>query len=100
MKKYPCPHCGRPTITFWRRLFLGPALPTTCSECGGRVGVPWSSVWLGFLCGLTGALIPGILIPLRKELSIEARVLAVTFLVGVGVSLTYVWFRIVPLVRR
>lgn len=41
---YKCPHCGKPGIPVWRKLFLGPLLPTTCKQCGGEVGVPYSSI--------------------------------------------------------
>jgi len=37
---YICPHCNKPGISALRRAFLGPAIPATCSACGGKVGVP------------------------------------------------------------
>lgn len=36
-----CPHCEKPSISFMRKSFLGPGVPTTCKECSGKVGVPW-----------------------------------------------------------
>lgn len=51
-KRYACPHCGEKTISLWRRLFLGPALPTRCSACQQRVGVSWSMTWIGLVVGL------------------------------------------------
>ena len=44
MVRHPCPHCGRDGISGFRRVALGPALPTRCSECRRRVGVPWWSI--------------------------------------------------------
>lgn len=44
MVKHPCPHCGEATISGLRRACLGPALPTKCSSCGRKVGVPWWSL--------------------------------------------------------
>ncbi len=41
---YNCPICNQPGIPVWRKLMLGPALPTTCRQCGKKVGVPWSSM--------------------------------------------------------
>jgi len=43
---YKCPHCGKPGISVWRKLFLGPLVPTTCKQCGREVGVPYSSVFM------------------------------------------------------
>ncbi len=45
-KMYACPHCGKPGISFWRKMFLGPAIPAKCRACGKLVGVPWSSMIL------------------------------------------------------
>jgi len=47
MVRYRCPHCGGDGIPGWRRLCLGPAVPTKCRECGHRVGVPWWSIVVG-----------------------------------------------------
>jgi hypothetical protein len=100
MKRYPCPHCGDLTITFWRRLWLGPAFPARCPGCGGRVGVPWSRAWLGFLSAFAGALIPQILLGFRRELSIATRMLIVGALIGIFALLMSVWWRKVPLEKR
>lgn len=41
---FECPICHKLGISFWRKLCLGPALPTTCSQCGKKVGVPYYSL--------------------------------------------------------
>jgi hypothetical protein len=41
---FKCPICHKPGIPTWRKLCLGPALPTKCRECGKKVGVPYSSM--------------------------------------------------------
>ena len=53
MYKYKCPHCGRSTISWRRKMFLGPALPATCSSCNSKVGVPYIAMLAGiplFIC--------------------------------------------------
>lgn len=53
MHKYTCPHCGRSTISWLRKMFLGPALPATCSSCNKKVGVPYTAMLAGiplFVC--------------------------------------------------
>ena len=47
MQTVECPHCHKPAIPVWRKLCLGPAVPTKCRACGGAVGVPWSAMWTG-----------------------------------------------------
>lgn len=49
MTKLECPHCGRPGITMLRRMFLSPAFPAHCLECGGKVGVSYART---FLCAV------------------------------------------------
>jgi len=44
MKKQNCPHCGKPSISIFRKLWLGPAIPATCNECTKKVGVPYTAL--------------------------------------------------------
>jgi hypothetical protein len=44
MSDLECPHCGKPGISVFRKLCLGPAMPATCKVCGKKVGVPYSSM--------------------------------------------------------
>ena len=55
MKACTCPNCGKPTIPFWQKQFLGPAGSITCAACGARLGVPWLRS-LAFIC--CGTLLP------------------------------------------
>jgi len=88
--KYECPRCHQPGIPAWRRWSLGPATPTVCLACGGRVGVPWSST-LSVLPFLVG-----ILLSATVDSSIGS---ATCLLVGAaGMFLLYWW--IAPLVPR
>jgi len=41
MVNHTCPHCGAGGISALQKMFLGAALPMACSECGGKVGVPY-----------------------------------------------------------
>ncbi len=36
---YQCPHCGKPAITFLRKVFLGPGAPVACRACDKTVKV-------------------------------------------------------------
>ena len=49
MSKLECPHCGKHGISLLRKMWLGPALPATCTACGKKVGVPYIAVLLAFL---------------------------------------------------
>ncbi len=100
-KKYPCPHCRRATIPRWRRLLLGPALPTRCSSCDRRVGVPWWSIVWSIPAGVIGWAVATVLfaryqswISLTRELLYIGGLLVVFFLFMTA------WLRWVPLVRR
>ena len=46
MSNLECPHCHKPAIPAWRKAMLGPARSVTCSECGGKFSVSWSSMWV------------------------------------------------------
>src|SRR5206468_610704 len=92
-KRYPCPHCSHPTIPLWRRLCLGPAWPTTCTGCERRVGVPWSSMWLGSVFALVGAAFGMLLGPARGSMGGASRVLATGLLLGLTGLLGVAWIR-------
>lgn len=42
---YQCPYCGKPAITFLRKVFLGPGAPVPCQACGKPVKVTFPA-WL------------------------------------------------------
>src|SRR5262245_29862682 len=44
MLNFECPHCHQRTISAWRKQWLGPGSRATCSSCGGKSGVPWSTM--------------------------------------------------------
>lgn len=99
MTTYPCPHCGQRSISLKRRLSIGPARPVVCTACGGRVGVPWGTLWL---------------IPLSLGVAQGTRLAVVGFspafqdyLMGAGVGLVvgtvfflWMWVRWVQLVKQ
>lgn len=41
---YTCPHCNKQSISKFRKMFLGPSVPTICSFCGKKVGVPYTAL--------------------------------------------------------
>jgi hypothetical protein len=99
MKRYPCPHCGRATIPLWRRLCLGPAWPTICSDCGRRVGVPWWSVWLVGLYGVMGAGF-GLWLTSDPTRTTDTRLLVGVLFLSAFALLLVAWVRWVPLIKR
>ena len=42
---YQCPHCGKPAITFLRKVFLGPGAPVACQVCQKPVTIAFPD-WL------------------------------------------------------
>ena len=42
---YQCPHCGKPAITFLRKVFLGPGAPVPCQTCEKTIKVSFPD-WL------------------------------------------------------
>ena len=42
---HECPICHNPGIPTWRKLCLGPAVPTKCRQCGRKGGVSYSSLF-------------------------------------------------------
>jgi hypothetical protein len=86
-----CPHCGHPALSFWRKMFLGPARDVYCVNCRNRIGVNAVRAYLSFLPALVIiALIPGMR---QADSMIGAGVAA--FVVTVAL---YWWW--VPLERR
>ncbi len=45
MDKLECPACHQKTIPVWRKMCLGPATSTSCSNCAKRISVPYSGMW-------------------------------------------------------
>ena len=91
MPKSPCPHCGRPSITEWRRACLGPAVPTHCSVCGLAVGVPWWSII---------TVLPISTSIMFTHMAICAHNWAFAVAAAAGVAETAVSYRLIPLVKR
>jgi len=49
MVQHRCPHCGDDGISGLRKMFLGPANPATCSECGKKVGISYKWLFRGMV---------------------------------------------------
>ena len=37
--KLPCPNCKKPSISAWRKQFIGPGRAIGCNACGARVSL-------------------------------------------------------------
>ncbi len=92
MLKHSCPHCGAAGISALRKAFLGPALPTTCSECRKNVGVPYGKSMLALLPWFVAL---G-LFPFVSESGLQS------FWLGAlgAASVAVLWGCLVPLTRR
>ena len=44
MNRIECPHCNKPTISWWRKQFLGPARSISCPECDAKLSVARKSL--------------------------------------------------------
>ena len=84
-----CPHCEKPGI---RSFLVGPGLPATCRECGGKAAPAWGESLAAsspvFLAIAVGAV-------LRMSLSYTT----LTILAGGFVGVVLDWL-FVPLQRR
>jgi len=88
---HDCPHCNRPGITTFRRLTLGPAIPATCSQCGGKIGVSYQKSFWALLPFLAGLFVGK---------SIRTTWLAIAFAVLGAAVMLVLWFKLVPLEKR
>ena len=107
MKKCECPSCGKATIPFWQKQFLGPARTITCSGCGARLSVPWLSasvfIVLGPVVPLFGGLAALSLLGSLTLTGAKAALFLFTFVIGaVLASLPLLWLyeRYVHLVAK
>jgi ribosomal protein S27E len=86
-----CPHCRNWTMSLWTKLFLGPGRTVACANCGGRMSVPRSGIWV---------IVPGVIAIWASLFIIESRPLAiVVFAVGMAVS-SILHCRFLPLTAR
>ena len=44
MLNLECPYCGKPAVSTWRKLCLGPVTTAKCEACGERISVSYLSV--------------------------------------------------------
>jgi len=85
-----CPHCGGPGISLLRRAFLSPAIPATCSLCGGRVTVSAARNFASVIPFLAAIVVAS---------HVPTLALSVLALFVGGVLMFYVNFRYVPLIK-
>ena len=46
MRNLECPHCHKHKVPVFTKLFLGPGRAIACPECGGKMSVPASGIWV------------------------------------------------------
>jgi hypothetical protein len=89
-EKLECPNCHKPTIPFWRKQLLGPAIAMTCPECDGKVGVPMSSLL---------ALIPFIAAFIAAQY-VTSKVASYTLFIGGFLVMAWLFHSYVPLIKK
>ncbi len=92
MITHPCPHCGANSISGLRKMCLGPVTATMCSECKGKVGVPYGKSFLAMIPFIAVAC----LAPFVRDNGTWSFYLG---LFG-GMFSMILWGSIVPLVKR
>ena len=91
MKSNSCPHCGHtPSVPFWRKSCLGPAVTTDCRACHKKVSVAWSSLLV--LIPMFAAMS---LAPFASSVALKAGIWAAALVIG-----CYVQWKSVPLVQK
>lgn len=78
MPKYPCPHCGKRTLSFSQKDSVGLLKSATCSRCGGEVSVPF---WRWALFNLGALTLVLVLIYSIDNRHIVMAVLAIFFII-------------------
>jgi NAD-dependent SIR2 family protein deacetylase len=90
VEKFECPNCHQKTIPVWRKMCLGPSIPTACPNCGSRVGVPHSA-WL--------VLMPFAVMVIAVQLVASFAVGAVLVAVGM-LAMSWIYYKFVPLIVK
>jgi hypothetical protein len=91
MNELICPHCGKPGISFMRKMCLGPAVPATCKACGKKVGVPYIAATL--------AIVPFIVAIIASYL-VESFMVKAGLLIAGAIAMSIIHMRWVPLEPR
>ncbi len=90
MQNLECPHCHQLTIPIWRKQTLGPAMSATCSNCGGKVGVPYSAMW---------TVIP-FLAAIFMASQVDSVLIAGALLVAGAAAMSWLYHRYIPLIPK
>ena len=88
---YKCPHCGKPGISVWRKLCLGPLIPAICKQCGNEVGVPYSAIFFIF---------PFIIATVLAVIYIDSITLKIAILAVVAIIESVIYLKYVPLIPK
>jgi hypothetical protein len=90
MADVECPSCHQKTISQSRKMFLGPSMSTTCSNCGARISVPWPSVL---------ATIPLLIAILATQYISSVAISAAVLVIG-ALALCLIQYKFVPLIVK
>ena len=102
MKRYPCPACHEPTISFWQKHTLGPLRKITCARCGATIGLPFVRGVIYVLFSVVGSSLGG-LAAVLVVLPASIMSVALAFVLGTllaGAGILWVYERTVPLVVK
>lgn len=102
MKKYLCPACHEPTISFWQKHTLGPLRKITCARCGTGIGVPIVRGSIFVLLAVVAPFLGGVAAVITVQPA-SLMLTAGTFVLGMllpGVWVLWLYERTVPLLVR
>lgn len=86
-----CPHCGEPGISTFRKLFLGPAVSTTCKVCGKKVSVSHRSILI---------MVPLLFIAVFIGTFVDSTAIKIVTILLLFIITTIAQLRWIPLERR
>jgi hypothetical protein len=86
-----CPHCGRPAMSFWKKMVLGPTRKVSCAQCRNLVGVAKGKAYL--------SLVPWLIFIacIRFMLDVDSKIIAGIAAILATVALYWWW---VPIEKR
>lgn len=92
MKKYLCPACHEPTISFWQKHTLGPLRTITCAHCGAAIGVPFVRASIFVFLSVVGSSLGGVAAVLVAQPSNLASFTLALVLGSLLAGTTILWF--------
>lgn len=97
---FECPHCHKTGISLWGKLSLGPAIPTTCSQCGKKVGVPYYSLLAAVPFVISIIYLYLFKLDLSSKYIFKADTVSISMLIGSFIFYVVMHLAFVPLISQ